>query len=291
MIPSSAQTLCLFSSYFSSGESPYYIRYYLTELCRHCSKVVFITNEKTLPADSEAFLKAKQIDCFFVKNEGYDFGMWAKALDRYPPEAYARLILVNDSCILAGKLDDALERIAANQWDYAGLLSSEEIAHHIQAYFLVLSPAAYPVLRNYFNEKGILPGMREVIHGYEVGLSTRMQEMGLKTGAVYSPGVSERKFNPVYSDVEALMKKGFPLIKKKILFDTFSFRERISLARSGVKTGSGFYMQLLEKQLNQPGREAYPEVLKKDRLRYTRPVKTGIQKIFISLYRLLRKLK
>jgi lipopolysaccharide biosynthesis protein len=283
-------TLCLFSSYYPEGEIPYYIRFYLSELRRHCQKVVYITNRKLLPPDSQKFLEEGQMDCLFVEDEGYDFGMWSKALESYSLADYHRLILANDSCILWTHLDEALQRIEENKWEYAGLLASPESGYHIQSYFLVLSPTAFEPFCIYLREKGIRKDMQDVIHTYEIGVTAFMKKLNLRIGAAYDYTQNGSKFNPVYAHISELMKAGFPLIKKKMLFDTFGLKERITLMRNGVKTGFRFYIALLEQQTNGKPRNIKSAGILKDRKRYIHLGQIAWQSAFINLYSLLRKI-
>ena len=45
------KSICLFSSYFNQQVIPYYIKFYLEELNKHFSEVVFITNQKELNSE------------------------------------------------------------------------------------------------------------------------------------------------------------------------------------------------------------------------------------------------
>jgi lipopolysaccharide biosynthesis protein len=280
-------SICLFSSYLTEGEIPYYIRIYLLELVRHNRKVVFVTNLSFLPGDSEHFLKANQIEFFPVKNEGYDFGMWAKAMNMISTEGFDRLMLINDSCLLLGRLDSLLDKINSRKLDYAGLLSSEEIQPHIQSYFLVLSPQAIPVLKEYFALHGIQTGIKEVIHTYEIGLTRYMEEKGLSSGTVFSGLPGKGRFNPVYSQIERLIEEGFPLIKKKLLFNTFSREERLSLVRNGVKTGSAYYLSRISRL---SGGLMDLSMLENDRKRYASGRPLFLLNAYVGLYSLLRKI-
>jgi lipopolysaccharide biosynthesis protein len=284
------KSICLFCSYYDSGEIPYYIRHYLEELRRHCDKVIFITNEKKMSPDSLLFLKEQDIEFLPVKNEGYDFGMWAKALEIYSPENYGRLILVNDSCVLLGKLDDTLALIADKQWDYAGLLSSGEQGYHVQSYFLVLCPPAYKPFQSYLQKHGLQKEIRNVIDTYEVGLTAYMLEKKLSVGSVFDFKQFPRAYNPVYSSIGELLHQGFPVIKKKLLFDTFSLRERVSLMRNGVKTGSSRYFDLVAENTTPGPGSVDPEMLKKDKQGYANEFQVFRHSLYIFAYQLLRKL-
>jgi lipopolysaccharide biosynthesis protein len=287
----SAPSLCLFSSHFPAGEIPNYIRTYLVELSRHSSRIVFVSTCATLPADSAEFLSVNKIGFLSVPNEGYDFGMWSKAFEQFPPLPSERVILANDSCILLHNLDDCLDQISRKKWDYAGLLASAEISYHLQSYFLVLSSAAVAPFVTYLQKNGIKTGMKEVIHTYEVGLTSYMQEAGLTTGAVFGTGLGEKKVNPVYADIALLIEKGFPLIKRKMLFDTFRLSERKSLLRTGVKTGSGYYMRLLKAAERKKAGLVNVHELKEDRQRYFNPLNIALHNLYICLFGILRKLK
>ncbi|HXC03332.1 MAG TPA: rhamnan synthesis F family protein, partial [Bacteroidia bacterium] len=180
------KTICYFSSYFESDQIPYYIRYYLLELKRHCNRAILITNDKKLNDDSLSFLRNSSIELLLVKNEGFDFGMWAKALLKYPPDGYERVILANDSCVLFRKLDAAFERINSEGWDYSGMIDSNQIAYHIQSYFLVVRKEAIEALCSFLKEEPLAADMPDTIHRYEVGLSQYMLSKGLRIGAVYT---------------------------------------------------------------------------------------------------------
>jgi lipopolysaccharide biosynthesis protein len=280
-------SICFFSSFLKDGDIPYYIRIYLLELKRHNRKLVFVTNISVLSSSSEQLLKTNQIDLLSVKNEGYDFGMWAKAISEIPTEGFDRLMLVNDSCVLLNRLDSVLEKINTGKLDYAGLLSSEEIQPHIQSYFLVFSSKAIPVLKEYFTLHGVQQEVKEVILTYEIGLTRYMEEKGMKAGSVFTGLSGKGQFNPVYSQIERLLEQGFPLIKKKLLFNTFSENERLSLLRNGVKAGSDYYMNRIIRPAG--GFLDFPK-LKDDRKRYVSWIPLLVLNTFIGLYGLLRKI-
>ncbi len=284
-------SLCLFSSYFESGEIPYYIRFYLLELKKHCTKLVFITNEKVLPDTSRLFLQDHGIDCLLVLNEGYDFGMWSKGLDEYPPGTYDTLLLINDSCILLRNLDAVFEQIGRREFDYCGLLDSKELSYHIQSYFLAFSGPAIPVLQTYLKSQGIQLGMKEVVYRYEVGLAKYLIGQGLRVGALY-PRFDSGKgdVNAAYVGITELIAAGFPLIKKKLLFDSFSLAERKNLLRKHVKTGYRYYLKFIAQTVRVPDAVDL-SLLKEDQKRYSSPKsRKFLDSLFIFAYGVLRAL-
>jgi lipopolysaccharide biosynthesis protein len=241
------KALCLFSSYYESGPMPYDMVCYLKELKRHCQTVVFITNEKAFLENELQFCRDFGIEFLPVENDGFDFGMWRKALKVFPPDTYDKVLLVNDSCILFKKLDNVFEKIEGSDWDYAGLLDSMQIQYHLHSYFLVIGKKAFTLLRQYFDEHNSQTNIYQTIRTFEVGLSVYMEQCGMKLGSVYHHNVCAPDLNPAYSGIEPLIKEGFPLIKKKIMFGTFRKPEIRSLIRNGFKWSSDYYFDLIVK--------------------------------------------
>jgi lipopolysaccharide biosynthesis protein len=283
------KTLCYFSSYFESDEIPYYVRFYLDELCLQCEQVIFITNEKKLSASSQLFLENKKIELLPVKNEGYDFGMWTKALAVYPPDAYDRLILANDSCILFRSLGKALKTMEEQKWEYAGLLDSNEISYHIQSYFLVIRQNAFPVIKAYLEQQDFAHSMQDAIHRFEVGLSAAMIQHQHTIGAVFSRKDAGVIRNESYAGIAELIREGFPVIKRKILYDSFSRKERISLIRAGIELVPGDYMNQIKVISKEEQTSFDVEKLYKEIGETFYPLRWGWDKLYARIYQSIRK--
>jgi lipopolysaccharide biosynthesis protein len=282
----SMKRICFFSSYFESKEIPYYIQYYLRELARHCETIVFIANEKQVSPESTSYLESLQIEMLQVVNEGFDFGMWAKAIPKYPVEEYDQLLLVNDSCVLFKPIDSAIQRISQADWDYCGILDALQVDYHIQSYFIVVRRIAYPLLKEYFNTHRILPTIEEVIRVYEVGLTQYMLANNMKVGAVYSHAVCHPDLNPAYSGIERLIEDGFPMIKRKIVFSTYREQERLDLVRIGFNIDAAHYLRLLKKAI-----AGDPDAIDLEHLREDGAFRVGNlwYRIYAALFRSARR--
>ena len=120
--------IVLFSSYFLSDELPFYIRFYLEKLQPHVKNIIFITNEeKTLNEESLIWLKNNTSHILFVKNEGYDFGMWQKALNTYNLDDYEEIVLCNDSCICFAGFEKYFDFHDKTNADVTGITLSNSI--------------------------------------------------------------------------------------------------------------------------------------------------------------------
>ncbi len=232
-------TLILFAAYCDKNILPEYLKIYLLELRKYAKEMVFINCFDTYITQEQFFFKHHQIDILTVNNEGYDFGMWQKALAQKNLADYKHILLVNDSCILIQPLSNFFNQWANSNADYYGILSSNEKQYHLQSYFIGLNQHAIQVLVNHFTRHGIVKDKRKLINLYEIGLTVGMLKKGLCVDALYN---GSGNTNPNFHQLEALLVEGFPLIKKQIalnkLFehDIKAFaKENIDLSAENIK--------------------------------------------------------
>jgi lipopolysaccharide biosynthesis protein len=238
-------SVCLFASYYAEKEIPYYITVYLIELKKHFTKVIFLTTKKTISQETKLFLKEENLSYLQVENKGFDFGQWYQAFQALDINYYDQVALVNDSCILFKSLDELMHWSQNNKAEVQGITMSEAISPHIQSYFLILNKKAIALTQNYFNEYKKLATISEVIHTYEVGLSKYWQEQGLKISSYMDNNGYVGEFSPYYYCVEYHINKGIPLIKKKIMFNSYRSDELLTLARMNFKINVDYYLNLI----------------------------------------------
>lgn len=239
-------SICLFSSFFNSAHVPYYVQYYVLQLSKHFNKVVFLTNEKELNQHSVRFFQENNIALELVKNEGYDFGMWGKAMQKYPVLEYDYVALINDSCILFRPLHSDFDRIERGTADVYGMVLSDRYATHLQSFFLVFNKKATELAHRYFQQTGLVADYREVIQKYEIGLSQHFLSHGLKLEGLYNQGFSAFPKNPSFARVRELIEEGMPMIKKKIVFRNYRGLEYYWVVRMGFDTDYRKYVRYIE---------------------------------------------
>lgn len=270
------KSVCFFCSYYTGTYIPDYVKFYVVELRRHFTEVVFLTNEKTIQPGDLEFLRSNNIQYRLYKNEGYDFGMWYKALCEYDIEQYDRIGLINDSCLLFKKLDFFFEWLEREEVDYAGMTDCNAIQYHIQSYFIVINKKGIAWVKEYIKRNGIVTNIKEVIKVYEVGLSQYLIGLGLKLKAYYPIQsvlplkdssenkkfrdkliLSNRKWklymgfmckqNPMWFAAKELMKQGIPVIKKKILTRLYGDASLRYMMRFGFEPDPRYYIRLINK--------------------------------------------
>lgn len=236
------KSLCLFASYFPSNTLPYYVKVYLEELKKHFSEVRLLGHVK-LETKDEEFLKHSGIHYSIELNEGYDFGLWYKAFKTLDAQAYDRIALVNDSCILFKPLGPFMNTLEQSQADVYGMTCSEAISRHVQSYFLILNKKAIAPALAYFQQMGVGHNLQEVIRIYEVGLSRHLTEQGLRLDAFVDNKNYKGEFSPYYHLLDHHLKQGIPLIKKKIIFSSYRKDELFTLARMNFKIQPEKYIE------------------------------------------------
>lgn len=216
-----ARKVCLFSSYFKSNQIPYYVKFYLKELRRHFDQVVMLTNnDRDIESADISWLETQGIDLMPVPNEGFDFGMWQKALSLLDLGQLACLALVNDSCILFAPLDDYFQWLARVRVDVAGMTESYEKTRHLQSFFLVFQgEKAIAAAAGYIAESPV-SGLdyQEIVNTFELGLSRHLYaNESLVIKPRYQVEPLDGSSNPSYVYLSLLIAAGMPLIKKRIV--------------------------------------------------------------------------
>ena len=198
-----------------------------------------ITNIKVKPL-------SENVAIVFQENKGYDFGRFYNYLKTIEKDNYYRIACVNDSNILVNELDRVLNWESISGFDFWGLVDSYEKPwfstwsdnHHIQSHFLVFHKKAIGLLDEYFesvdvdallNEKDQKTLRRNVINKWEIGLSRFMISKGLQTGQYCDSQEFTKRFK-IRSDSnlphllpEELLANGYPLLKKKVIFERKKF--------------------------------------------------------------------
>ncbi|HOZ87765.1 MAG TPA: rhamnan synthesis F family protein [Bacteroidia bacterium] len=244
------KSICYFASYFTEPVLPYYVEVYLKELKKHFTEVVFLNSGNELAVEAVEFMRLHNISYQTEQNEGFDFGLWYKALQRSDTPAYDQVALVNDSCVLFKSLDEFMNWSKSDNADFQGMTFSESIAPHLQSYFLLINKRAMNHVFDYFTKNAVFKTIGEVILNYEVGLSTYLLAQGMKMAAFVDNNGYRGEFSPYYQCVEYHIEKGIPLIKKKILFSSYRKEELFTLARMNFRIGPSHYIKLIKKRNN-----------------------------------------
>lgn len=233
------RTLCIFIHYSNSSFIPQYVMVYVSELSNYFDEIILVTNERFI--DNDCLVHNQNVSLVMVKNEGYDFGMFYKVFKSINPSEYIQIACINDSNILFNKLTPIFEWSQLTNYDFWGLVDSHEKPYfsthqdnyHIQSHFLVFNSKAIRLLPEYFeslnidclfNEPDQIALKISIINHWEIGLSQFMMQKGISMGSyicskhysnLYLRGENRNVLIRLYAQ---LIRSGFPLIKKSIIF-------------------------------------------------------------------------
>lgn len=234
---------------------PYYVLLFLRELNKHMDEVMFVSNKRIINNEEE--LQKEGIRTLFVKNEGYDLGMFYKAFQTINPDNYRQIACVNDSNILINSLKSVFEWGENQHVDLWGLIDSyqkpwfsiHQNNYHIQSHFLVFNQKAIDQLpvffkeidvERLFEEKDPAQLRRTVINDWEIGLTQFLIDHGLTCKSfidsqafsqLYLSGKIKNVGHKLYAE---LIYSGYPLLKKKVIL-RHDWRDHFRIRKSWEK--------------------------------------------------------
>ena len=210
--------VCIISCYFKGTIIPDYLKKYILELSTYCSKVIIVTTNKVLlNLFNRSLFKQNNLEVFFVKNEGYDFGMWYKVLKNMDIHSFDSLLLTNDSCVLINPLDNFASWYLKQDAEYIGLVSSNESIYHYQSYFHIFKGKAIEVLMTKFNKEGFKSNYQEVVNKYELDMLTYLSSRNVKSNVLFDEG-KKTDLNPMFFCVDRLLEHKIPIVKRQLIF-------------------------------------------------------------------------
>lgn len=281
--------LCLFSSYFNEEDIPIYIKIYLIELKKYFQEIIFISVNDKLSDASKHFLVTENIDLKIVSNEGYDFGQYYKVLCNLDSSQYEQIALVNDSCLLFAPLNGFIEWSNSNSADMQGMTVSYVNGKHLQSFFLVIKKTIISTVVDYFNTHKIINNFIDVINIYEIGLSKHLILNGYTIDSYIKNDSIHKEFSPYYYNIKQHIKDGIPIIKQKILSNTYRKDELKTLARMNFVIEPNYYVQLI-KQYNKTVIFNFNEDISNKPVLNQRDILIyNLKKAFYNHFRILKK--
>ncbi|MEI7525725.1 MAG: hypothetical protein WCJ95_15395 [Mariniphaga sp.] len=238
-MPAPKKSLCIFIHFSEQEDIPYYVTIFVNELANYFDEVILSSNPKAIKQNP---VISKNVTIQFQENKGYDFGRFYNTYKTIDPEEYFRIACVNDSNILINSLEHVLNHENISQFDFWGLLDSNEKPwffkssdnYHIQSHFLIFNQRAIYGLEKYFQLVDMAQFLSEtntkllrqkVICNWEIGISQFIRSEGLNTGHFIDCKELTDRFkinndsNISHKLFEELLSYGYPLIKKKVIFD------------------------------------------------------------------------
>lgn len=213
----------LYASFQQGTSLPGYVRYALEGLCQTGFSVVYLTNERDLDASSHAFLKSHRIELFFTQNRGFDFGMWRRYIlytAKFRRESWERLVLVNDSVVyFQNRFVKVFGEAEENPADVVSLTANDEIAPHLQSFFLYLKKKAIGPFCEFLLSEPEGKDFYDTVNRLEVGTSVFLRNCGMGL----SPLICTER--PILFSYPELIRHGGGFVKRKLLQKRWTWAE------------------------------------------------------------------
>ncbi len=282
------RSICLFSSYFTKKEIPYYVCYYLEDLATRFSEIWLLTNNKNLSIESMEFLSSNNIALRLYDNEGMDFGMWKKAMNEIDLSNYDRIGLVNDSCVMFNQLKDVFEKADKSDADVFGLVLTGKISMHLQSYFILINKNAIGPAVDFIRKIKSVSGYKQIIFENEIGLSSHLLKLGLRLAGYFDYSKNTTR-NPSFIFAKELIRQENPMIKKKLLNRNYRAGDYLTWMRNTIDIDSRQYVQEIHKIKSNERRIDIEKVMIELRNGRSR-MDIHIFRLAASLYNILRKI-
>lgn len=222
----------LYASYQTGESLPGYVRYALEGLCRTGFSVVYLTNERDLDAASHAFLDANRIELFFTENRGYDFGMWKRYIQytaKFRREEWERLVLINDSVVyFQNRFRTFFDAAEENSADVVSLTENDEIAPHLQSFFLYMKRAAVAPFCRWLLAEPEGKDFYDTVRRLEVGTSEFLRGQGFSLAALFHTS------KPILFSYPELIRNRCGFVKRKLLEKRWTRQEVFHFWRNGA---------------------------------------------------------
>lgn len=167
-----------------------FVRRTIEQLASPGTRLVFSATHPLIP-EAAAWVRKRG---FLVEraNEGLDLYGHRLVLDSADLSSYDEVVITNDTYALVADMATIEGRIDPGA-DFWGLTASNEVAKHVQSYFVCFRA---PVLRNpAFAEhwrRVTALGRKDTIVNNEIGLSKRLLDAGFTMDSAYHPTASDR---------------------------------------------------------------------------------------------------
>jgi lipopolysaccharide biosynthesis protein len=210
-----------------------------------------ITNEREIIQNDLEFLNIIGVKLKKVKNEGLDFGMWFKTLKEVDIDKYDQIGFINDSCVLFNRVGfkKVIDWVDTCQYDFCGMTDSNEFNYHLQSYFIIAKKNTFKDILDHYNKNGVIISEDpwDIIKVYELGLSKRLSDKKFKIGSYFNVG--KVNHNLSIFGAHTLIPNGYPMLKKKLVFDSFRQDERGALSQANFYPKNIGYKSMMKREI------------------------------------------
>jgi len=183
-----------------------YVYYYLKELQKNASHLIFVSTAQLLEKDMNSL--SHYCDKVIIReNLGYDFMSYKTGLNSFDYEAYDEVVICNDSVYgPLYPLKHIFEDMDSHPCDVWGITDNTDFYYHLQSYFIVFKKNVIKssAFKSFWEQVKVLNDKDDIIQKYEIGLTKVLLDNGFSS-SVYT------KFQPTnIQKINIFLKKFTP---------------------------------------------------------------------------------
>jgi lipopolysaccharide biosynthesis protein len=270
------RTLVLFAHFDPHGVIDPYVVYYLKALHGLGAAIVFVSGSPTLTPESVAPIRALCAGIYTRRTLSLDFGSWHLAWcilrqRGWSLDQFDRFVVANDSVF--GPLFPIEEMWGSfHGADMYGAVENTQVVPHLQSFFLAwdLNARTRPFLENFWGGFTYVVHKGTVILRYEVGLSRRARQAGLRVKPFVSaatidtahghstanpwPGrISGRNNGTLYHWDNLIEDCRFPFLKTVLARQADRWHVSTAHLRDVIEQGTTYPYRLIESNVERLG--------------------------------------
>jgi lipopolysaccharide biosynthesis protein len=281
--PPDCNTLLLFAHFDPQGIVDPYVAYYLKALHELGTTIVFVSGSPTLTEKSVAPIRPLCAGIYTRRTLSFDFGSWHLAWcilrhRGWSLDQFDRLVMANDSVFgplfpleeMWGCFDDA---------DMYGAIENTQLVPHLQSFFLAwdLNSRTRPLLNDFWNDFKYVLHKGAVILQYEIGLSRRARNAGLRlkpfvsaatmaidygpSSAHSRPSSRSRRSNGTLYFWDGLIEDfRFPFLKTNLARYNMPWHASMAHLRDIIEQRTAYPFELIQSNVDRLGRRTPPLV-------------------------------
>ncbi|GLQ74573.1 rhamnan synthesis F family protein [Vibrio penaeicida] len=208
--------LTIFAHYDRDDIVDDYVIHYLEELSKVSDDIIFVSVSNISNPTSINRIVKKII---VRENVGYDFMSWQVGLASIDDlSEYDEVIFCNDSCYgPVYPLIKVFDEMKHQSVDFWGITDSNQIAYHLQSYFLVFKKEVFlsDIFNGFLRTIKVEDSKDKIVENYEVGLTKLLTKSGFISGSylnhtrILSSLNNTKIYKDKYSRIIELLKRSW----------------------------------------------------------------------------------
>ncbi|MFV0470390.1 MAG: rhamnan synthesis F family protein, partial [Dysgonomonas sp.] len=198
--------LAIFAHYDAENATDQYLNAIFNQLLPLVDRVLIITTSGFEPTELEATATSDKVTVIKRENQGYDFYSYRYGLYHEKDiHQYEQIILLNDSFYCLDNFNAKTILEASRNFDVYSITSSNQIAFHLQSYFLVFNKRIISSkwFFNFWKNVFMYKNKFKIVMDYEIGLSCSAIAHNYKLGSAYK---CTHDKNPTHHDWHEIME-------------------------------------------------------------------------------------